>query len=363
MKILIDIGHPAHVHLFKYLIEQFRMNGNEPLVTVRDIPAAKELLNIYEIPYINLGSKSASLKGKLINQFKYNLRLNKIVKENRIDLAIGTSITIAHVSKISKVKSIVFDDDDDNVQPLMTRFGHPFADIILSPDILKRKGRKKETVYYSGYHELAYLHPNRFNPEPLVLKEAGIKDGESYFILRFNSFKAHHDIGVQGLSIETKWKLVNLLSKHGKVFITTERNIDPEFETFLINISPNKIHSFIYYSTMLIGDSQTMTSEAAVLGVPALKCNSFAGELSVPNEIENKYDLCYSYKPEHFDKMLHKTEELLKRDNLKQEWQIKRKNMLNDKIDVSGFFIWLVENYPHSVKEFRENPNIQFQFR
>ena len=42
---------------------------------------------------------------------------------------------------------------------------------------------------------------------------------------------------------------------------------------------------------MFIGDSQTMTSEAAVLGVPSLRCNSFAGRISYINEQEFKYGL------------------------------------------------------------------------
>ena len=46
-----------------------------------------------------------------------------------------------------------------------------------------------------------------------------------------------------------------------------------------------------------------MTSEAAILGVPALKCNTFAGRLSVPNELEQKYGLCYAYQPCEFDRL------------------------------------------------------------
>ena len=318
MNVLIDIGHPGHVHLFKNLIIELKAKGKPPIIIVRQIPAAIELLSLYNIPFIEIGSKSDSMRGKPDNQIKYDLRLRRIVKEHKIDLAIGTSITIAHVSKISKAHSIVFDDDDDKVQPLMTKFGHPFADFILSPDALKNKRKKKETIYYTGYHELAYLHPNRFSPDTAVINEAGLKEGEKYFVLRFNAFKAHHDIGIKGISTANKQKLVKLLLNYGKVFITSERELESEFEEYRITIPPHKIHSFIYYSTMFLGDSQTMTSEAAILGVPALKCNSFAGELSVPNEIENKYGLCYAYKPENFDNMLMKAEELLKHNDLKK---------------------------------------------
>ncbi len=363
MKILIDIGHPGHVHLFKNLYNSLKEKGNAPLVTVRDLPAAKILLDLYGIPYLELGSKSDSIKGKLLNQVKYDLRLRKIVRDNNIDLAIGTSITIAHVSKLTRVDSIVFDDDDDEVQPLMTKFGHPFADYVISPDALKGKRKKKDTLYYAGYHELAYLHPNRFTPDSEVIKEVGLSPDEKYFILRFNSFKAHHDIGVQGLSIENKRKLINMLSQYGKIFITTEREIDPEFDKYRITIPPHKIHSFIYYATMFLGDSQTMTSEAAVLGIPSIRSNSFVGRISYLEEEEHKYGLTYGFKSDDTDRMFKKINELLSKPDLKEQWQEKREKMLADKIDVTAFLVWFFENYPESVKVMKESPEYQDRFK
>ena len=101
------------------------------------------------------------------------------------------------------------------------------------------------------------------------------------------------------------------------------------------------------YSSMFLGDSQTMTSEAAVLGVPALKCNTFAGRLSVPNMLEQKYSLCYAYQPTQFDEMYHHIGQLLARDlkELKNEWQAKRQRMLNDMIDPTEFFVNYIEQY------------------
>lgn len=361
--ILIDIGHPGHVHLFKYLFNKLKDQGNAPIVTVKNIASAKQLLTLYNIPYIEIGSKSDSIGGKLINQIKYDYRLRRIVKENKINLALGTSITIAHVSTISKINSIIFDDDDDEIQPLMTKLGHPFADYVISPSALIDHRKKNNSLFYNGYHELAYLHPKRFEPDKNILAQNGIQTTEKYFILRFNAFKAHHDIGVRGIQIENKRKLIDMLKDYGKVFISSEREIEAEFEEYRIKIGPDKIHSFIYFATMFLGDSQTMTSEAAILGVPALKCNSLAGKLSVPNEIEYKYDLCYAYKPENFDQMLLKAEELLKRKNLKEEWNLKRVSMLNEKIDVTGFLVWLIEGYPNSIKELKNNPDLQYQFK
>jgi predicted glycosyltransferase len=47
---------------------------------------------------------------------------------------------------------------------------------------------------------------------------------------------------------------------------------------------------------MYIGDSQTMTAEAAVLGTPAIRFNDFVGELSYLEELEYTFDLTYGIK-------------------------------------------------------------------
>ena len=109
----------------------------------------------------------------------------------------------------------------------------------------------------------------------------------------------------------------------------------------------------MYYAMMFIGDSQTMTSEAAILGTPAIKCNSFAGRLAVPNELEEKYGLCYAFLPEDEEKFHAKIEELLSMPDLKAEWVRRRERFLADKIDVTAFLTYFIENYPQSVAETR----------
>lgn len=361
MNILIDIAHPAHVHLTRNVYLELTAKGHKVIVTVKDIPSAIQLLDLYDIPYIYLGGKSDSLIGKALLQVKFNFLLWKIVLKYRITLGFGSSLTIAQLSKFTRIKSIILDDDDDEVEPLFVKFAHSIADVILSPDIIKRKSPL--TVGYSSLHELAYLHPKRFIPNPDVLTEIGVKEGEFFSVLRFNAFKAHHDVGVEGLSIDNKKKIIRLLEKKGRVFITTERDIDVEFEKYQLRIAPEKIHSLLFYAGIFVGDSQTMTTEAAVLGTPAVKCNSFAGRLSVPNEIENKYELCYSFQPNKSEDMFVKIDELLSMSNLKELFQQRRQKMLSEKIDVTSFFVWFIENYPESAKIMKENPDYQYKFK
>jgi hypothetical protein len=85
--------------------------------------------------------------------------------------------------------------------------------------------------------------------------------------------------------------------------------------------------------------------------------------LSVPNEIEKKYDLCYSYQPQDFDSLLKKCEELLNTENLKESWLLKRKKLIDDKINLSNFLVWFIENYPNSKLELNSDPNFYDKFK
>ena len=220
----------------------------------------------------------------------------------------------------------------------------------MSPDSLKYE-KRNNAIYYPGTHELSYLHPKRFTPNPEVLKKYGLSIDDKYYILRFTAFKAHHDINEGGMNLNQKHELINLLEQYGRVFITTEREIDPEFERYRIPIAPYEMHSFLAYSQMLVSDSQTMSSEAAVLGVPSFRCNTFVGRLSVLEEEEKRYGLTYGFLPRQFDWMLEAIERVLQDNETKAKWIIKRNRMLEDKIDVTAFWVWFIDNYPESVKE------------
>jgi len=363
MKLLIDIGHPAHVHLFRNFYFRMKDRGHIITVTVKEIPSARQLLELYGIPYITLGSKSDNLLRKGINQVLYDIRMLRLVWREKIEIGFGSTPTIAHVSRLSKMKSVMLDDDDDAVEPLMTAFVHPFTDLVVSPDSLRGSRKKRKTLFYPGYHELAYLHPNWFNPDPEVPAQAGLTPGEPYFILRFNAFKAHHDKGAAGLGHEQKLLLVKLLKEYGRVIITTEKEMPPELMQFRLSVSPEKIHSLLFYATAFIGDSQTMASEAAILGVPSLRCNSFAGLLSSLEEEEKIYGLTYAFRPEHFDDLANRLKELLSNPSLREEWQKRRMEMLAEKIDVTSFLVWLAEGYPASAEAAIKNPDTLIQFR
>lgn len=363
MNILVDIGHPGHVHLTKFLIRNLEQDGHKVIITVKDVPIIKHLLDFEGINYITLGSKGKGLFNKIIKQIYFDKKLIDIIKKEKIQIATGTSMAITRVSKLCGITSINLDDDDDEVQKISVIFSHPFSDVRLTPSAIKGHRKTNKAMFYEGTHELAYLHPNYFKIDSSTLRKAQLIEGEKFFILRFVAFQAYHDGGQGGISFVQKQKLINLLKQYGRIIITSERPIEPEFEQYRLPVPPEEIHSLMAYASMFLGDSQTMTSEAAILGVPALKCNTFAGRLSVPNELEQEYGLCYAYHPDDFDKFYDHVKRLLEDEHTKEEWAEKKKKFLADKIDVTAFFTWFIENYPESRRIMKENPDYQYRFK
>jgi predicted glycosyltransferase len=102
---------------------------------------------------------------------------------------------------------------------------------------------------------------------------------------------------------------------------------------------------------MLICDSQSMSVEAAILGIPSIRYSSFVGRISVLEELEHKYSLTYGIKAGYTEQLLQKTSELLQLNDLKTEFEDRRKKMLSEKINVTEFLVWLIENYPSSKQE------------
>lgn len=362
MDILFEINHPGHIHLFRNLANELEKNGISSQFIIKTEPVIEYLAGFYNLQYTRMGPKGKGLLLKYLYQIGFLLKTIRIVKKIKPTVGLGVSMNLPMVSKFTKMKSIGFDDDDMAVTPVFAKYANR-ATFILTPSSLAHEMRGKNHIVYNGYHELAYLHPNRFKPDPHVWDVLAISPNMDYFILRFNSFKAHHDVGHSGMSFLQKKELVKMLAAHGRVFISSEETIEPEFESLKLPHRPELMHSFLAYAKMYVGESQTMTSEAAVLGTPALKCNTFAGRLSVPNELEVKYGLCYSFLPEDYHKMLLKMDELLAMPGLKPEWELRRNRMLTEKIDVTGFLTWFVGNYPESFRNIKEHPEIQNQFK
>lgn len=356
------MGHPADVHLFKYTIRNLERNGHKIKICVREREnIVKKLLDLYDFEYENLERNIPGILNKAITMFKNDYKLMKI--SNKFNPGIFVSLSSPYSAQVSKLKgksSITFTDSEPT--KLILSLTVPFTDVVITPTDFRKKLGKKH-IRIKGYKELAYLHPNWFKPNPDILDILGISKDEKYVILRFSAFDASHDIGIKGFSLDDKRRLLRELEKCATVFISSEVKLPDDLEKYAMKIPPHRMHDALYYASLLVGDTQTSTTESACLGTPAIRCNTFVGQNDMSNfiELEQKYGLIFNYREPK--KAIEKAIELIRQPNLKQEWQKKRKKLLEDKIDITAFMTWFIEDYPESFKIMKENPEYQERFR
>jgi uncharacterized protein len=371
MKILFNIGHPAHVHMFKNLILKLEKNGHLCRIATVDKEVTINLLKDFSLNYDLLAITGNSLFSKAISQIKTEYAFYKIAKSFNPDILISGpgGLSASHVGKLINKPSIIFDDTEHSkIEHFLM---DPFATVICTPSCYKSNLNKNQ-IRYEGYHELAYLHPNYFKPNPAVLEEIGLSKNDNFFLVRFSSFSAFHDVKSQNFKKEYVMPLIEKLEKEGRIIITSEKKLDKRLEKYQYNLSPSKYHDLLYYAKMYVGESSTSAEESAILGTPSLNFeriiingipHSF-GELSgVLTELEMKYGLVYCFHNE--EKLLQKLDELLNKGikNTKQDWIEKSLKLLRDKIDVTQFMLWFIENYPESFKIMKNNPDFQNQFK
>ena len=192
--------------------------------------------------------------------------------------------------------------------------------------------------------ELCYLHLNDFKVNRSILKLLSVKKDEKYVIMRFVSWGASHDIGHFGLTLEMKRKLAMKLSKYAKVFISSEGELPENLKQYQIKIPPERMHDVLYYALFYFGEGGTMATESAILGTLNILINPLAKDCGTHIELHNKYNLQYYYND--IREAIPKALEFINTKNIKTIWQDRCSKMLLEKIDVTAFLIWFVENYP-----------------
>lgn len=367
MRVLIQLSHPAHFHLYKNTARSLMKDGHQVFILIKTKDILEDLLKQSGLPYSNI-LQQAHRKSKIgifWDMLVRDCRMFHFVRNSKIDLLTGSTVEVAQVGWLARKHRINATEDDMNVVPLFPKMAGPFMGTILSPRVCNNFSLEPFSVKYESYHELAYLHPNHFTADKTVVEKYFEADSP-FFILRFSSLNAYHDGGIKGINTEIAQHLIDILKPHGRIYITSERELEPQFEPYRIPIKTLDMHHVMAFATLYIGDSQTMAAEAGVLGVPFVRYNDFVGRIGYLNELENVYQLGYGIKASEegsAEKMYQTVQEILCMPNRKEIWQTRRQKMLSEKIDYAQFLTWFIENYPESQKIMRENPDYQFRFK
>lgn len=353
LDVVVTIQHPAHVHFFRNAIRELEARGHDVHVFAREKDVALELLDAYGIDHEVLAGAAGGLVGKAMVQLTYEWRLFRRSREIDPDVMVAIGEPgVVHVAAVLGSRSVVFTDTEHVTY--QKRFVYPMADQVCSPEYY-RDHVGDNHIKYPGYHELAYLHPDRFTPDPGVLEGMGLSPDDQLVVLRLVSWEATHDIGNSGIDDVTD--VVDRLEAAGAtVIISAEGELPSELHSYEFAAPPERIHDLLYHADLFIGESATMATESAVLGTPAILVTTISGMGNI-HELQEEYELVFSYLDENrHAAAVERAVEILEDDDA--DWEERRQQLLSDKIDTTTFLTTLIEDGQVGKAVFQDPPPI-----
>ncbi len=348
MKYLFYLAHPSHYYTFKVLMKRLRDGGDELFVLIKTKDILEDLVRGDGLHYLNISKirRKNNFFSIARDVWSRLFKVGLFIVNNKIDRVVSCGSDIGIAAKVTGRPHFLFNDDDHYIVPNSARFGWPFVTRIFAPSSCDMGRFLNKTEYYKGYQKLFYLQDSVFTPDRSVI-EHGIGDNR-YFLIRTVGLEAHHDKGIRGLDDSLVRSIIDVLEPFGSVYITSEKKLPPDFQKYQLRANPISIHQYIYFSDLLIADSQSMIHEAAILGTPSIRYNDFVGEIGVLEDLEHNYGLTIGIKPDQKDRLLNEVHKFLEDSSQKKMYRERAHKMMTDMIDVNDFVYWYLLCYPDS---------------
>lgn len=341
MRILVDITHPAHVHFFRHAIHNWTTAGHQVLITSRDKDLTFALLDEFGFEHTRIGHLRRGVAGLGIELIQRAWGLSRVIRRFRPDVATAEAGTfIVYGCLPHRIPAVVFyDTEHANLANAIT---FPLARVVITPRAYQ-KSIGNDHVRYNGYEQLAYTHPSVFTPDPSVLNSEGIRQGESFIIIRMVSWGASHDIGDFG--VQNLREVIETLRPYGRVVLSSEKPLPPDLQPLALQGPRRNMLHLQAFARLFFGESATMASECAMLGTPAIFCST--SRRGYIDEQQNRYDMVYSFNDPNLGQAqaLTKAKILLEDPDTPAKWKMKRQRMLSELINVSEFITEIVPQY------------------
>ena len=338
MKFIFELNHPKHYYQFKYIMSILEERGHSIMVLARDKDVLLRVLQEEGVPYCVFGVHKESISGKVFSSFSIFRHYKRIAKEFSPDVIVSkASLYGTLVAKMLGCKSFIFPDSE--VVKLTNNVVAPMATWIVTPEPFTIDFGEKH-LRIKGLFEDCYLSPEVLSIDASYPQEHGLQC--PYAILRFVGWTANHDVNNNGFSLDEKIALADSISKYMNVYISSEKVLPPELARYKLSTPAAQIHDVLANADLYIGDSQTMATEAALLGTPAIRSNSFVGENDMSNfkMLEKKCGLLYNIRD--FKSVLAMATDLAK-DSRKAEWKLKREDYYKTVGDTNRYIADLLE--------------------
>lgn len=279
MKYIFELNHPKHYYQFKYIMQMLRNDGHEIKVLARDKDVLLNILREEGVEYEIFGLHKKNLRDKILGTPQLLLNYWKIARQWRPNVIVSkASFYGSFIARLIGAKAVIFPDSE--VVKVTNRYVVPLASMVITPGTFGLDyGKKHRRI--KGLFEDCYLAPSIFSPDTSIVQQYGLK--QPYAILRFVGWYANHDVYNNGLSLEEKKQLIAAIEPYMQVYISSEKPLPDDLKQYQLPTPAAAIHSVLSGADLYLGDSQTMAAEAALLGTPAIRSNSFVG----PNDMTN----------------------------------------------------------------------------
>ncbi|WP_134671515.1 DUF354 domain-containing protein [Halorussus marinus] len=342
MKYLFFTNTPAQVHQYRNAVAELRDRGHEVLVLAREYGCTESLLDYYDVPYERYGSAETA-KFSLLRQLpKHYARIAIAARRYDPDCVFGRGSYAALAGAVARAPVVLVDDSETT--DLDHAVSKPFTDAFLTPHTFE-KDLGENHYEFRGFKELAYLHPETYEAQTDIREALGVGDDEPYVLVRLNAFGSHHDVGREGFGPDQRRRLVEALAERATVFVSDEGGEMDLAETPArpYDLHPALLHDALAEADLLVADTQTMVTEAALLGTPAIRSNSFVGDDDMGNFVDlERHGLVYNLR--EFDAVLAAATDLLDDPDTGARWRRIRDDYLEDKVNLTAIVVGVAEN-------------------
>jgi len=342
MRYLILTNTPAHVHLYKHVVRELEQRGHDVRVLVRDYGCTRTLAEAYDLPYRVYGKCDTTKWSLFRNLPIHYARIAVETLRFDPDLIFGMGAYAAHAGGLSRTPVVLVLDSEPTA--LDHAISAPFATAMLTPESFRRNLGPNHHVF-PGFKESAYLHPDVFDADPSVRAELGVGD-DPFAILRFNAFGSHHDVEEAGFTPDQRRELIRTLAEELQVVVSDEGDdLDvSDLPAVPFDLHPSRLHDALAEASLLVADTQTMVTEAALLGTPAIRSNSFVGENDMGNFqtleawglVENESE---------FLAVLDTALGIVHDPDSEDRWERRRDQLLAGTVDLSELLVAVAENH------------------
>ena len=341
MRVLVLTNTPAHVHLYRHAVAELRERGHEVLVLARDYGCTVALLEQYGTPFETYGACGTTQRSLFANLPAQYARLLPTAVRFDPDVVFGMGAYAAHAGLVARAPTVlVLDSEPTSLDHAVSK---PFARALLTPAAFTKDLGERHHVF-EGFKESAYLHPGRFTPDPTVRDELGVGPDERFALVRLNAFGSHHDVGRGGFDDDQRRALLTSLAEEATVLVSDEGgDLDLSgLPARRYDAHPALLHDALAAADLLVADTQTMVTEAALLGTPAVRSNAFVGEADMGNFLAlERAGLVRNVAA--FEDVLATASGLLADGGAVADWRARRDEYVTDMVDLTGVIVDVAE--------------------